>query len=109
MKKIIIIFLFSLVSLSPVHAFSIPVLERAEVSYSKWGRTAVLETKKRYSDFDVVDYLYMGKEKKGHGTFQETFKLWLKKGNREMGVIVRIIVDERTDQMRSISFQKTER
>jgi hypothetical protein len=78
----------------------------AEPAYAKWGRLAVFETGKRYPDYDIVDYLYLGRNLAQNGESVERFKLWLKKGSSEKGVIITITLDSR-GRFKSISFRET--
>ncbi|MBY6035591.1 YqzG/YhdC family protein [Fictibacillus nanhaiensis] len=98
-------FLFSSLALPTVHAVYPDVQEPA---YAKWGRLAVFETGKRYPDYQIVDYLYMGRNLAQNEDIVEKFKLWLKKDSFEKGVIVSIT---RTPSgvFRNISFQETDR
>ena len=40
-------------------------------SYAKWGRLAMKETKKRYPNADIIDYLHIGRvtTRNNHGEF----------------------------------------
>ncbi|WNB93626.1 DUF3889 domain-containing protein [Bacillus sp. NEB1478] len=79
-----------------------------EPAYAKWGRLAVFETGKRYPDYQIVDYLYMGRNLAQNGDNVERFKLWLRKGSAEKGVVITItLTPQRT--FKSITFQETAR
>ena len=98
---------FLIISLvtSAVHA-AYPGMQ--EPSYAKWGRLAVFETGKRYPDYQIVDYLYMGRNLAQNGDNVERFKLWLRKGAAEKGVVITItLTPQRT--FKNISFQETTR
>jgi Protein of unknown function (DUF3889) len=77
--------------------------------YAKWGTLAVKETSKKYPNANIIDYLHVGRKVISSSTIQETFKLWLRQGNREFGVIVRITFDATTEQVHSITFEETKR
>ncbi|MFG6494278.1 DUF3889 domain-containing protein [Fictibacillus sp. UD] len=79
-----------------------------EPAYAKWGRLAVFETGKRYPDYDIVDYLYVGRTLAQNGDNIERFKLWIKKGSSEKGVVVTITLTPNR-VFKSISFQETDR
>jgi hypothetical protein len=79
-----------------------------EPAYAKWGRLAVFETGKRYPDYNIVDYLYMGRNLAQNGDIVEKFKLWLKKDNTEKGVIITIRLTPNS-VFKTISFQETDR
>ena len=77
-------------------------------SYAKWGQLAIKETKTKYPNAHIIDYLHDGRESK-EGSTIETFKLWLKEGDHEFGVVVRIEFTTDTEQMVKIEFQETSR
>lgn len=79
-----------------------------EPAYAKWGRLAVFETGKRYPDYDIVDYLYMGRNLAQNEDIVEKFKLWLKKGSSEKGVIITITLTP-NGVFKTIAFQETDR
>jgi Protein of unknown function (DUF3889) len=103
-----------LILLSFLLAASIPTAASAaypgaqEPAYAKWGRLAVFETGKRYPDHDIVDYLYVGRTSTQNEDVVEKFKMWLKKGSSEKGVIVSITLTP-NGVFKSISFQETDR
>ncbi|SEL97861.1 Protein of unknown function [Paenibacillus sp. cl141a] len=76
-----------------------------EPAFAKWGTLAVTETKRKY-DMDVVDYLYMGRTKISSVLAEEKFKLWLKKGNLEIGVYVTVSYHPVTDRILSIRYEE---
>lgn len=77
-------------------------------SYAKWGKLAVEETKTRYKDFCVVDYLHIGKVV-GPNESSEKFKLWLRAcpGKREFGIYVTIAFNNETEEVTEILFKET--
>ncbi|MGJ9459154.1 YqzG/YhdC family protein [Oceanobacillus sp. CF4.6] len=75
-------------------------------SYAKWGRLAVQETKSKYPDAKIVDYLHIGREANGNTTV-EKFKLWLNEESREFGVFIHIEFDTETDEVINITFEET--
>jgi Protein of unknown function (DUF3889) len=79
-----------------------------EPAYAKWGRLAVFETGKRYPDYDIVDYLYLGRNLAQNEDIVEKFKLWLKKGSSEKGVIITITLTP-NGVFKTIAFQETDR
>jgi hypothetical protein len=91
--------------ISTVHAVS-PGAE--EPAYAKWGRLAVFETGKRYPGYQIVDYLYMGRNLAQNGEIVEKFKLWLKRGSAEKGVVITITLDP-AGRFKGISFMETSR
>lgn len=75
-------------------------------SYAKWGKLAMKETKGKYPKAQIVDYLHVGKiENPKIST--ETFKLWLREGNREFGLYITIEFDTKTEKLLHISFKET--
>ncbi|MFC0188357.1 DUF3889 domain-containing protein [Fictibacillus aquaticus] len=115
MKKwwlILTILCFTL-SVSPrsISAESVPAAnppDYVEPEYAKWGRLAVFETGKRYPTWNIVDYLYVGKTPVNGNADLQTFKLWLRKDGREMGVII-VITVSKNGAFKSISFRETDR
>ena len=77
-------------------------------SYAKWGLLAVKETKLQYPNADIIDYLHQGREVNGDSTF-ENFKLWLKEGDKEFGVLIRIEFISDTEELVGIEFEETSR
>jgi len=77
-------------------------------SYAKWGLLAVKETKLKYPNADIIDYLHQGREVNGDTTF-ENFKLWLKEGDKEFGVFIRIEFISDTEELVGIEFEETSR
>jgi hypothetical protein len=75
----------------------------AEPDYAKWGRVAVKETIKRYHA-DIVDYKHLGRRIEQSGVLSESFRLMLKKGSREFGVMVKILFDRDTERVIRIQF-----
>lgn len=79
-------------------------LHKSVPAYAKWGQLAVAETKKRYKDANVVDYLHVGRTKISSTDAQEAFKLWLRGEKGEFGVLVKIQFNEQTDKVTNMSF-----
>ncbi|MBN3556020.1 DUF3889 domain-containing protein [Fictibacillus nanhaiensis] len=79
-----------------------------EPAYAKWGRLAVFETGKRYPDYDIIDYLYVGRTTLQNGDNVERFKLWIRKGATEKGVVITIMLTP-SGAFKNISFQETVR
>lgn len=77
-------------------------------AYAKWGALAVKETKQKYPNANIVDYLHIGSETKDDTTI-EKFKLWLKDDTHEFGVFVNITFNTKTGNIIKIDFQETDR
>ena len=75
-------------------------------AYAKWGKLAIEKTQSSYPDSKIIDYLHEGSEKE-EGTTIEKFKLWLKKGDKEFGVFVRIKYTTETQQVVDIELKET--
>lgn len=86
----------------------IEIEQKPQPAYAKWGRLAMKEAKARYPKADIIDYLHVGRIQ-GAKTTTETFKLWLKQGNKEFGVIIKIEFDTATEKVKRISYQETSR
>ncbi|GGA46056.1 hypothetical protein GCM10011384_39700 [Psychrobacillus lasiicapitis] len=85
----------------------IPALQTTP-SYAKWGQLAIKETQSKYPSASIVDYLHEGSESK-HDSTIEKFKLWLKDGDHEFGVFVRIEYSTITEKVVNIELQETSR
>lgn len=81
--------------------------EKDTPSYAKWGLLAMKETKARYTDAQIIDYLHKGREVKEQETI-EHFKLWLRGKDREFGVFVNITFDTITEKVINITFTETD-
>ena len=77
-------------------------------SHAKWGKLAMKETKAKYPNANIIDYLYVGSESKGDSTIQK-FKLWLKDEDKEYGVVVTIEYTTKTEKVVDIEFEETTR
>lgn len=77
-------------------------------AYAKWGRLAVKEVQAKYPHARIIDYLHQGSESHGNSTI-ERFKLWLKEGDREFGVFVRIEFTNESEEVIRVEFQETSR
>ena len=87
----------------------LPALELAQLelpAYAKWGRLAVKETQLKYPHANIIDYLHEGNETMEHSVI-EKFKLWLKDGDHEFGVFVRIEYSIETEKVMNIQFKET--
>ncbi|HYK72538.1 MAG TPA: DUF3889 domain-containing protein [Pseudoneobacillus sp.] len=83
------------------------VFEKQDVPpYAKWGKIAMQKTKERYPNADIIDYLHIGREK-GVKSSTEKFKLWLKEGNKEYGVLIEIDFDNESQRIINIRYRKT--
>lgn len=112
MKKIMLSFCISLLLLSSQssllgldHAVA---QEKIPPAYAKWGLLAVKETKSKYANTQIIDYLHRGRERIEHKTI-EKFKLWLKGQDKEFGVFVNITFDTDTEEVLEITFTETDR
>lgn len=74
--------------------------------YAKWGQIAMKNTKEKYPQAKIIDYLHIGREK-GTEYSIEKFKLWLKKDGKEFGVFVDIKFDNKTEQIIDIKYRET--
>ncbi|PAV28456.1 hypothetical protein CIL05_16080 [Virgibacillus profundi] len=74
--------------------------------YAKWGQLAVKETKSKYPNAQVIDYLHIGRETKDD-SMVEKFKLWLKEESKEYGVFINIEFNSQTDEVIAITFRES--
>lgn len=75
--------------------------------YAKWGRIAMSQTKIKYRNADIVDYLHVGRKQVSPEIAEEEFQLWLKDGSREFGVLVTIRFYKANDRIISINYHET--
>ena len=103
----ILAILFTANSLSPnTLTYKPPQLETP--SYAKWSQLAIKETQSKYPTAKIIDYLHEGSVSKGDST-TEKFKLWLKDDQHELGVIITIKYNTKTEEIVHIEFQETAR
>ncbi|MFJ7667080.1 DUF3889 domain-containing protein [Lysinibacillus sp. NPDC097195] len=75
-------------------------------AYAKWGKLAIEKIQSSYPNSKIIDYLHEGSEL-GEGATIEKFKLWLKEGDKEFGVYIRIKYNTETQQVVDIEMQET--
>ncbi len=107
-KLFITLGMFMMVNAAPLHMPTIAHAQLQTPSYAKWGRLAIIETHAKYPRAKIIDYLHEGSETSAQSTI-EKFKLWLKDGNKEFGVYVRIKYTTATEKVENIEFQETAR
>ncbi|QDQ02321.1 DUF3889 domain-containing protein [Lysinibacillus fusiformis] len=107
-KSFIVLGIFLTANTAPLPISTIAHAQQATPSYAKWGRLAITETQSKYPHAKIIDYLHEGSEISADATI-EKFKLWLKDGEREFGVYVRIKYTTVTEKVEDISFQETAR
>ncbi|MET4559908.1 YqzG/YhdC family protein [Lysinibacillus parviboronicapiens] len=100
--------IFLMVNAAPLHMSTIVHAQQQAPSYAKWGRLAMKETQAKYPQAKIIDYLHEGKETSADATI-EKFKLWLKEGNKEFGVYVKIKYTTVTEKVVNIEFQEMAR
>ncbi|MFJ8066570.1 DUF3889 domain-containing protein [Psychrobacillus sp. NPDC096426] len=83
----------------------VPALQETP-AYAKWGQLAIEEAQSKYPSANIIDYLHEGSETK-HDSTIEKFKLWLKDGDHEFGVFVRIEYSTITKKVVNIELQET--
>nr|WP_147534766.1 YqzG/YhdC family protein [Bacillus marasmi] len=77
-------------------------------AYAKWGSLAMKETKQKYPNAQIIDYLHVGRIVNPNSS-SETFKLWLREGQREFGVYITIEFDTKTEKLLRLTFKETSR
>lgn len=93
--------------ITPPMPLAAPVQQEVP-SYAKWGRLAVKEVQGKYPHAHILDYLHEGSHTQGNSTI-EKFKLWLKEGDREFGVFVRIEFTTESEEIIRVEFEETDR
>lgn len=106
MKKVLMS-LGLLLPLAPA-TFHESSIEAETPAYAKWSQIAIKETKARYPNVNIVDYLHIGSTSED-GVTKEQFKLWLKDSKREFGVFVTITYWSDTGTLKDIEFRETDR
>lgn len=104
MIKIAIAIGLFLVTYSP-HAHITEVVQEDAPAYAKWSRLAIQETQASYPQASIIDYLYMGSAQNDDSTVA-TFRLWLREGTTEYGVVVRVTYVTKTEKLESVKFHK---
>ena len=74
-------------------------------AYAKWGKLAIKETKEKYPNAKIVDYLHVGREEKDGHTI-ENFKFWLKEDKKEYGVFVKVQFVTKTEKIVTIDLKE---
>jgi len=105
-KTFIALGIFTLVSSAPTDIPTIAHAQEEIPAYAKWGKLAIKETQSKYPNANIIDYLHEGSESNGDSTIQK-FKLWLKDGDNEFGVVVRIEYTTETEKVVTIEFEET--
>ncbi len=109
MRKIIIALgVLTTVNSAPTHIPTVTHSQPEIPSYAKWGKLAIKETQSKYPNANIVDYLHEGSESIEDSTI-EKFKLWLKEGDNEFGVFVRIKYITETEKVVTIELEETSR
>ena len=90
------------------HISPLTPVQQLNPAYAKWGMLAVKETKQKYPNAHLIDYLHIGSEIRDDTTI-EMFKLWLKDDNHEFGVFVNITFTTKTGELTNIDFKETDR
>lgn len=109
MRKVIIALgVFTIVNSAPTPIQTVTHSQPEIPAYAKWGQLAIKETQSKYPNANIVDYLHEGSESIKGSTI-EKFKLWLKEGDKEFGVFVRIEYITSTEKVVTIELEETSR
>lgn len=79
---------------------------KPEPAYAKWGKRAVQYAHVCYPNAAVVDYLHVGRRRIGDNRAEEVFRLWLREGKREWGILVRVQFQVSPEQFLSIRCER---
>lgn len=88
-----------------VHIPTISYAQQGIPAHAQWGYVAIKETKAKYPQAKIIDYLHEGSEVNEDSSI-EKFKLWLKQSDKEFGVLVRIKYITNTNKVVKIEFQE---
>ena len=105
-KTFVALGIFITANLASPHIPTIAHSQQEIPAYAKWGKLAMKETQSKYPNANIIDYLHEGKESKANTTI-EKFKLWLKDGDKEFGVFVRIEYNTATEKVIRIDLEET--
>lgn len=106
MQKIVIAFaLIASTQSVPAHITAIAPTQHEIPAYAKWGQLAMKETRSKYPNASIIDYLHEGSESKGNSTI-EKFRLWLKENSKEFEVSVEIEYTTETETLVTIQIQE---
>jgi hypothetical protein len=89
----------------PPHSNCAPYA-KPEPPYAKWGKRAVQYAHVCYPNAAVVDYLHIGRRRIGENQAEEVFRLWLREGKREWGILVRVQFQVSPERFLSIRCEK---
>ncbi|MGE7545217.1 DUF3889 domain-containing protein [Sporosarcina sp. FSL K6-3508] len=81
------------------------VAQSAIPSYAKWSRIAIQETQMKYPHANIMDYLHIGSESRKESTV-EKFRLWLREGDKEFAVFVKVTYSIKTNKLIDIELQE---
>ncbi|MFC0524385.1 DUF3889 domain-containing protein [Pontibacillus salicampi] len=84
---------------STVHA------EQTNPSYVKWARIAVDETKEKYPNARMKDFLHLGKETQGDNTI-EKFKLSMQEGDKSFILYVNVAYNTKGNTLNEVTFEE---
>ncbi|WP_318617550.1 YqzG/YhdC family protein [Sporosarcina sp. YIM B06819] len=105
-KTFLALGIFMIVNSSATPISTIAHAQPGIPAYAKWGSLAMQETQSKYPHAAIIDYLHEGREVKDDSTI-EKFKLWLRDGDHEFGVLVTIEFATNTEKVIAITFQET--
>lgn len=108
LKAFVAVGIFLTTNSAPSYIPLVVPAQQEAPAYAKWGQLAINETKSKYPNASIIDYLHEGRESKEDSTI-EKFKLWLKEGDHEFGVFVRIEFTTDTEEVINIKMQETSR
>ncbi|MRX71903.1 DUF3889 domain-containing protein [Bacillus lacus] len=74
-------------------------------SHAKWGKLAVEKVREAYPSANIADYFHIGRTEEAK-TAVESFRLWMKEGSKEYGLLVMITYDKQTERVISIKISK---
>ena len=107
-KTLIALGLFTIVNLTPIQSKCL-LMHNQKIQPTLSGESLLYKRlKQNIPHAKIIDYLHEGSETKGDSTI-EKFKLWLKDGDHEFGVFVRIEYITATEKVIAINFQETSR
>ncbi|MCA1030779.1 YqzG/YhdC family protein [Bacillus timonensis] len=77
-----------------------------EEDYKKWGRIAMDVAKLNYTDSQISDYQYKGREEISDAQSKDTFELKVKDENRSFTARVIILFNPKTNSLISLTLEE---
>jgi len=108
LKVSLVSLLCSLVAFLCVSTIASAQPEELPEDYKKWGEMAVGVAKLNYTDSELSDYQYKGREAISDTQAKDTFEIVVKDENRSFTVKVYILFNPKTNSLISLSIEEVQ-